>query len=49
MHKEQLTPCVQWVDMELTIHEDPLEFICIPITDADTLTSVIKNCLIQFS
>ena len=48
-HKEQLTLCVRWVDMELTIHEDPLELVHVPKTDANTLTSVVKDCLIRFS
>ena len=48
-HKEQLTLCVRWVDKELSIHEDPLELIHVPKTDADTLTSVVKDCLIRFS
>lgn len=39
-HKEQLTLCVGWVDKELSIHEDPLELIHVPKTDADTLTNV---------
>lgn len=48
-HKEQLTLCVRWVDKELSIHEDPLELIHVPKTDADTLTSIVKDCIIQFS
>ena len=48
-HKEQLTLCVRWVDMELTIHEDPLKLVHVPKTDANTLTSVVKDCLIRFS
>ena len=48
-HKEQLTLCLRWVDEELTIHEDPLELVHVPKTDADTLTSVIKDCLIRFN
>lgn len=48
-HKEQLTLCVRWVDMELTIHEDPLQLVHVPKTNADTLTSVVKDCLIRFS
>ena len=35
--------------MELTIHEDPLELVHVPKTDANTLTSVVKDCLIRFS
>ena len=45
-HKGQLT---RWVDKELGSHEDPLEVIHIPKTDADTLPSVVKDCLIRFS
>ena len=48
-HKEQLTLCRRCVDKELGIHEDPLELIHVPKTDADTLTSVVKDCLIRFS
>ena len=47
-NKEQLTLCVRWVDKELVIHEDPLELIHVPKTDSNTLTSVLKDCLIRF-
>ena len=48
-HKEQLMLCIRWVDNELSIREDPLELIHVPKTDTDTLTSVVKDCLIQFN
>ena len=47
--KEQMPVCIRWVDEDFTIHEDPLELIHLPNTDAETLTSAIKDCLIRFS
>ena len=32
-----------------TIYEDPLELVHVPKTDANALTSVVKDCLIRFS
>ena len=40
---------IRWVDEDFSIHEDPLELIHLPKTDADTLTSALKDCLIRFS
>lgn len=35
-HNEQLAVCVRWVDDDSVIHEDPVELIHVPKTDADT-------------
>ena len=48
-HKEQTVVCIRWVDEDFSIHEDPLELIHLPKTDAETLTSALKDCLIRFS
>ena len=48
-HKEQMVVCIRWVDEDISIHEDPLELIHLPKTDAGTLTSALKDCLIRFS
>ena len=47
--KEQLCICIRWVDEKFTIHEAPLELINVPKTDSDTLSILIKDCLVQFS
>lgn len=47
--KEQLVVCIRWVDEELNIHEDPVELIHLLKTDAETITSALKDCLIIFS
>ena len=41
--------CIRWVDKKFEIHEDQVELINVPKTDAATLTTVIKDCLIRFS
>ena len=49
-HKEQMVVvCIRWVDEDFSVHEDPLELIHLPKTDAETLTSTVKDCLIRFS
>lgn len=35
-HKEQIVICIGWVDKDSSIHEDPLELIHLPKTDAET-------------
>ena len=46
-HKEQLVVCIRWVDANFDIHEDSIEFINVPQTDAQTLTTCIKDCLLR--
>ena len=46
-HKEQLVVCIRWVDNDFEIHEDPIELINVPKTDANTLTTCIKDCLVR--
>ena len=46
-HKEQLVVCIRWVDDNFDIHEDPIELINVPQTDARTLTACIKDCLLR--
>ena len=48
-NKEQLVICIRWVDNDFQIHEDPVELINVPKTDAKTLTGAIKDCLIRLS
>lgn len=48
-NKEQLCITIRWVDDAFDIHEDPVELIDIPKTDSDTLTTLIKDCLLRFS
>ena len=47
--KEQLYICIRWVDDNFDIHEAPLELINVPKTDSNTLTAVIKDCLVRFA
>ena len=44
--KLQTLVTIRWVDSEFQIHETPVELIQVPKTDAETLTSVLKDCLI---
>ena len=46
-HKEQLVVCIRWVDKDFDVHEDPIELISVPKTDASTLTTAIKDCLVR--
>ena len=48
-NKEQLCITIRWVDDAFDIHEDPVELIDVPKTDSDTLTTLIKDCLLRFS
>ena len=41
--------CIRWVDEDFTIHKDPVELIHLPKTDAETVTSAMKDCLIRVS
>ena len=44
--KEQLCICIRWVDDNFDIHGAPLELINVPKTDSNTLTTLIKDCLV---
>ena len=46
-HKEQLMVCIRWVDDDFDIHEDPIELVNVPQTDAQTLTTCAKDCLLR--
>ena len=48
-NKEQLCVTIRWVYNSFNIHEDPVELIDVPKTNAETLTALIKDCLIRFS
>ena len=48
-NKEQLAVCFRWVDKDYTVHEDPVELIQLPKTDATTITGALKDCLIRLS
>ena len=41
--------CIRWVDKNFEMHEDPVELINVPKTDASTLSALIKDSLIRFS
>ena len=43
-HEEQLVVCIRLVDDDFDIHEEPIELINVPQTDAQTLTTCIKDC-----
>lgn len=45
--KGQLTLCIRWVDDDMEIHEDQVELIHVPKTDATTLTHTIKDSLVR--
>ena len=44
-NKAQLTVCIRWVDSDFCVHEDPIELIELPKTDAETIAKELKNCL----
>ena len=44
-NKEQLNLSVRWVDNELEVHEDPLEFIEVEATKGEVLALTIKDAL----
>ena len=47
--KEQVCLCIRWVDSYYKIHEDFIGFSQVDATDANTLTSTIKDILIRIS
>ena len=47
--KEQLCVTIRWLDSHFGIHETPVELIQVPKTDSETLTTVLKDCLIRFT
>ena len=46
--KEQMVVCIRWVDEDFMVHEDPVELIHLSRTDASTITSALKDCLLRF-
>ena len=46
---EQLAICIRWVDTEFVIHEDLIGLMHVEKTDANTLTTAIKDVLIRCS
>ena len=44
-NKEQFAIVIRWVDNAFDIHEDPIELINVPKTDAETLTKLLKRLL----
>ena len=46
-HREQLCLCIRWVDNDFEIHEDFLELIEAPKTDANTITMLLKDSLVR--
>ena len=40
---------IRWVDSDFQIHETPVELIQVPKTDSETLTSVLKDCLVRLA
>ncbi len=48
-HKEQFCISIRWVDSDFEIDERPVELIHVPKTDAETLTKIIKDCLIRYN
>ena len=46
---EQLAICIRWVDAEFVIHEDLIGLMHVEKTDANTLTTAIKDVLIRCS
>ena len=47
--KEQLCLCIRWVDCYYKILEDFIGFSQVDATDANTLTSTIKDIIIRIS
>ena len=45
-HKEQLCITIRWVDCSFQALETLLQLINVPKTDSETLTSMIKDCLV---
>ena len=46
--REQLCTSHRWVDEMFNIHEDALELIELPKTDAETIANAIKYILLHF-
>ena len=46
-HKEQLVVCIRWMDNNFESHEDPIKLINVPRTDANTVTTCIKDRLLR--
>ena len=46
--QHQLGISVRWVDDSFVVHEDFLELCLIPKGDADTITQLIRDCLLRF-
>ena len=44
---EQMCIAIRWVDNNYEIHEDPIGLVQVPKTDAETLTSAIRDVLIR--
>ena len=42
---ESMDTMIRWVDDDFDIHEDPIELINVPQTDAQTLTSYLHQSL----
>lgn len=45
-NKEQLALGVRWVDKDLSVNEDSSELVHVLKTDSNTLTHVLKDCLV---
>lgn len=48
-NKEQLNLSLRWVSCDFEIHERPVELIHVPSTDANTIATMIQDCLVRFS
>ena len=46
-NKEQMALYIRWVDEELSVYEDLVKLVHLPKTDANTLTTTLKNALIR--
>ncbi len=47
-NKEQLCISLRWVDEMFDIHEDALELVQLPKTDAETIANAIKDFMLRF-
>ncbi|KAF0309845.1 Zinc finger MYM-type protein 1 [Amphibalanus amphitrite] len=45
--EEQLSLSIRWVDSDLIIHEDPVEFIQVAETTGDALAAALKDALLR--
>ena len=48
-NKEQVLLVIRWVDEQLILHEEFIGLYSVPAIDADTLTTVIKDSLLQLN